>query len=271
MNMSFQYGQHIGNYRLLAELGSGATATVFLGVHAFLLQREVAVKLLHRVYLSSRVERDRLLEEAYMLNMLRHPYILPLVDVGSWEGFPYMVMEYASQGTLKRRLDRYPGHSLTIEEAILILVQIGDALQYAHRQRVIHRDLKPSNILFNTRGEAMLADFGIATILSTVGTTRRGVAGTPAYMAPEQFRGYASPKSDQYALGCLAYELFTGRQPFTATDALAMGFKHVTEQPIPPTYYNPCIPNHIEQAVLKAMAKQRIDRHADVATFIAAL
>jgi serine/threonine protein kinase len=269
--MRFEYGQLVGNYRLIAELGRGVTSTVYLGVHAFLLQREVAVKLLHRVYLSSQVERDCLLEEAYMLDMLRHPHILPLLDAGSWDGFPYLVMEHASQGTLKHRLDRHPGQPLTTEEALSILAQIGDALQYAHQQRVIHRDLKPSNILFNARGEALIADFSIAIILSTVDTTQRGIAGTPAYMAPEQFQGYASPRSDQYALGCLAYELLTGRGPFTAPDPIAMAFKHAMEWPVPPSRYNPNIPRHIELAVLQAMAKQRKERHADVATFIAAL
>ncbi len=269
--MSFHYGQRIGNYRLIAELGNGATGTVYLGVHAFLLQREVAVKLLHGVSLPSRAEQDHLLQEAYMLDMLRHPHILPLLDVGFWNGFPYFVLEYASGGTLKHWLDQHPYCPFAIEEALSILTQIGEALHYAHQQRVIHRDIKPPNILFDARGAPLVADFSIATILSTNDTTQQGAAGTPAYMAPEQFQGYASPKSDQYALGCLAYELLTGRPPFTATNAIAMGFKHMTEWPVLPTNHNPSIPKHIERAVLKAMAKQRKDRHADVASFIMAL
>ncbi len=97
------------------------------------------------------------------------------------------------------------------------------------------------------------------------------VEGTPPYMAPEQFRGEVSKKSDQYALGCIAYELLTGRRPFIASDFFAMGYKHVYEQPIPPTKLNPNLPGYMEQAILKAMAKQREDRYADVSAFIASI
>jgi len=160
---------------------------------------------------------------------------------------------------------------LPIEEAITILTQVGQALQYVHEQNVVHRDLKPENILFNAKGEAILADFGIAKMLATIGIRQGTITGTPPYMAPEQFRGTASEEGDQYALGCIAYELFTGRRPFTAPDMVGMMFKHVTEQPIAPRQLNPQLPVHIEQAILTAMAKEREARHVDVAMFIVAL
>ncbi len=114
------------------------------------------------------------------------------------------------------------------EEAVIILSQVGQALQYAHQQNIIHRDLKPENILFNTRGEAVLADFGIAAVLASARTRQVGFGGTPAYMAPEQFEGIISTKSDEYALGCIAYELLTGRKPFTIPhpSLKAMWFQH---------------------------------------------
>src|SRR5207249_2002146 len=128
---------------------------------------------------------------------------------------------------------------------------IGEALQHAHQQNIIHRDLKPENILFNARGEALLADFGIARMLATAGIRQGTIIGTPPYMSPEQFRGTASKESDQYALGCIAYELFTGQLPFTAPDMVALMFKHIQEAPTAPRQLNPQVPVHIEQAILK--------------------
>src|SRR6266849_169966 len=162
-------------------------------------------------------------------------------------------------------------HTLPVEEALTILAQIGQALQHAHQQNIIHRDLKPENILFNAKGDALLADFGIAIVLATSSVRQVDATGTPAYMAPEQFRGMISKESDQYALGCIAYELFTGHQPFTAPDFVAIGFLHAAEPPLAPTHYNPQLPLHTEQAILKAMAKQRADRYPDIAGFITAL
>jgi len=158
-----------------------------------------------------------------------------------------------------------------VEEALTILTQIGQALQHAHQQNIIHRDLKPENILFNAKGDALLADFGIAIVLATSSVRQVDATGTPAYMAPEQFRGMISKESDQYALGCIAYELFTGHQPFTAPDFVAIGFLHAAEPPLAPTHYNPQLPIHTGQAILKAMAKQRADRYPDIAGFITAL
>ncbi len=158
-----------------------------------------------------------------------------------------------------------------MEEAITILSQIGQALHYAHQQHVIHRDIKPENILFNEKGDALLADFGIATVLTTASAKQTTILGTPSYMAPEQFRGIISSESDQYALGCIAYELLTLRKPFTAPDLVALMFKHVTEHPVPPKQLNPQLPVYVEQAILKALEKERLDRYTDVFSFIKAI
>ncbi|TMC15942.1 MAG: serine/threonine protein kinase, partial [Chloroflexi bacterium] len=254
-------GKSLGNYRITAEIGSGGFGNVFQGQHTILTERTVAIK----------QQRDQFLEEALLLERLKHPHILYIFDAGIHEGFPYLVAEYAPGGSLRDHLNKYAPNSLPIEEALTILSQIGQALHYAHQQNVIHRDLKPANILFNTKGEALLADFGIATTLSTSSITHAAIMGTPPYMAPEQFQGSVSKESDQYALGCIAYELFTGKTPFNATDFFALGFEHLTKQPVAPTQLNPHLPVHIEHAILKALAKQRGDRHADVKTFIMAL
>lgn len=266
-------GKQIGNYRLVTELAHSHYSRVFRGEHIFLPQRIVAIKLLH-AYLSSQEESERFLREARFLAMLKHRYILPVIDVGIDEGLPYLVVEYAQRGSLRDRLQRNSApdpQPLPLDEALMILRQVGQALHYAHQQNIVHRDLKPENILFNNNGEALLADFNIATMLETAITKPVDIIGSPYYMAPEQFEGVVSKRSDQYALACIAYELFTGRRPFNAPNAFALGLKHKSESPNPPTHFNPQLPTYIEQAVLKAMAKERTDRYINVSYFIAAL
>ncbi len=261
----------IGNYRLVKELSSGAFGRVYQGEHVILTNRTVAIKLLHSTHLNSQQERDSFIHEAKLLEQLRHPHILPIIDVGLHDGFPYLVTEYEPNGSLRDRLQQQPTQPFQTEEILTILSQVGQALQHAHQQNIIHRDLKPENILFKSKGEALLADFGISTVYSTLSLQQATIIGTPAYMAPEQFRGLLCKESDEYALGCIAYELFTGHKPFTAPDFIAIGFKHMMEQPVAPRQFNPALPVQVEQAILKAMAKQRTDRYAEVSSFIAAL
>lgn len=262
--------QALGNYHIIAEIGSGSSGRVYQGKHIILTERVAAIKLLHS-HLRTPEEYARFVEEARILERLKHPHILHIFDVGIHEGFPYLVAEYAPHGSLRNHLRKYLPNPMPVEEALTILTQVGRGLYYAHRHNIIHRDLKPENILFNVRGQALLADFGLATTLSTESILHATVIGTPSYMAPEQFQGSVSKESDQYALGCIAYELFTGRAPFTASNHFTMGINHLVKDPIAPTQLNPQLPPHIERAILKAMAKQRADRYADIKAFILAL
>ncbi len=271
-NNSF-IGKLVGNYRIIKELKSGSFGSVFQAKHrVFDDNPVVAIKLLH-AHLSSQQEHEQFLLEARLLNKLKHPHILPVLDAGIQDNMPYIIMEYAPGGSLRERLDKKAGTPLPLDEALTILTQIGQALEHAHQQTIVHCDLKPDNILFNARNEALLADFGIAAMLTTMGTKQIGKGGTPAYMAPEQFESLVSVKSDQYALGCIAYELMTGRKPFIVPNPSiqAMWYQHAQVKPTPPTTLNSHVPTHIEQAILKALAKNRADRHADVATFVSAL
>jgi tetratricopeptide (TPR) repeat protein len=265
-------GKQIGSYRVIKALPSGGYGSVYQGQHLVFPDRPiVAIKVLH-AHLASKQEYERFLQEARFLEKLRHPHILPIIDASMQDGLPCLIAEYASQGSLKERLERQTPKPLPVEEAITILTQVGQALHFAHQQDIVHRDLKPANILFNARGEALLADFGIAVVLEK--TRRIDTIGTPAYMAPEQFDGEISKKSDQYALGCIAYELFTGHRLFDVPENapwIAWAYKHKMEPPIPPRKVNPALPQHIEQAILQAMAKDRASRHADVSAFINAL
>jgi len=272
MNTNKYIGNRIGNYHIISQIASGGFASVFQAKHIHLTERIVAIKLLHNKFLSSKEEQNRFLQEAQLLEKLKHPHILSILDVGINEDLPYIVTEYAINGSLRDRLKQKTQRPLSQQDSLAILSQIGQALQHAHQQKIVHRDLKPENILFNSSGKALLADFGIATVLPTVtiqySTT---IIGSPRYMSPEQFKGIISKESDQYALGCIAYELFTGKMLFDNPDFFALGFKHANETPIAPRELNPQLPIHIELAILKAIAKQRADRYKDISTFIIAL
>ncbi len=266
-------GKQLGSYRLVAEIDSGFYGSVYKGQHLIFEDEPiVAIKVLY-AQLPSSEESDQFIREARLLKKLKHPYILPILDASIQDGVAYVITEYASRGSLRDLIKRQSNRPFPLEEALTLLSQIGQALHHAHQQYIVHRDIKPANVLFNGRGEALLADFGIAAVLGKAGTRQLGQYGTPAYMAPEQFEGFASTKSDQYALGCIAYELVTGRKPFNVEDVLmeAIWYQHAKVDPTPPTQLNPLLPLHIEQAILKAMAKERTNRHADVSAFLAAL
>jgi serine/threonine protein kinase len=207
-------GREIGNYRLLAEINSGSFGRVYRAEHKYISNHMVAIKLLH-TSLGFPTEREQFAQEAQILAMLEHPHILSLLDFGFIERQPYLIARYAAGGSLRDLLQRQT--LLPSEKVMSVLTQVGQALHYAHQRQVIHRDLKPENILFNAQGDALLADFGIATMLATASVQHlKIVSGTPSYMAPEQFQGVISKEGDQYALGCIAYELVTGHRPFSA-------------------------------------------------------
>jgi serine/threonine protein kinase len=268
-----QIGKQVGNYRLLAKINSGSFSSVYQGKHIiFEDEPAVAIKLL-RAVLHSQQERLEFIKEAQLLKKLQHPHILHILDAGFQGGIPYLVTEYAAGGSLRDQLHKYNGQSMPIDEAMTILTQIGEALQYAHQQHIVHRDLKPENILFNDQGNVLLADFGIAVVLASTFTGQVGFSGTPSYMAPEQFEGLASAKSDQYALGCIAYELVTGRRLFNIPNPTleAYWYHHAKIEPVPPTRYNLQLPALSEEAILIALAKERFNRYSDVSTFMEAL
>ena len=261
----------IGNYQIIKEIARGSAGRVYLARHLHLTRRVVAIKLLHVAQLSSQQERRDFLKEASFLDLLEHPYILSIIDVSIHDENPYIVAEYAPNGSLKERIRAIAPSLLLAEEVRKILSQVGQALQYAHERNIVHRDLKPANILFNANEDALLADFSIALKLDEARTQLTDASGTPYYMAPEQFEGIVSKKSDQYGLGCIAYELVTGQRPFNALDWQALAYKHAKEVPIAPSKFNPELPEYVDQAILRALAKDRVDRFEDVITFLAAL
>lgn len=265
-------GREIGNYRIKEEIGGGGFGNIYLAEHVLIQNRVVVIKILRGVYLGSEEERKGFIQEAQILeNLKEHPHILSILDLGIEDGVPYLITAYAEQGSLRDRFKSRHNQPFSVPETLTIVQQVGEALHYAHQRNVVHRDLKPENILFNGKGEALLADFGISTVLSTTSVKHTEVMGTPAYMAPEQFRGQISRRSDQYALACITYEMLCGHRPFGAGDFISLGYKHVTEPPPHIRQFNTTVPLQIEQALLRAMSKERAARFEDIAAFLKAL
>ncbi|GCE13972.1 serine/threonine-protein kinase [Tengunoibacter tsumagoiensis] len=267
-------GRKIGNYRITAPIGAGAFGSVYKGVHVILSSRTVAIKLMHNTNLASEHERESFLQEAQFLELLKHPHILPIYDVGVDEGTPYIIAEFAPNGSLRdlmKHQAQLKQGLFSLEKVLTIISQVGQALDYVHKQNYVHRDLKPENILFDAQNDALIADFGIAVFLESTKTQTVDVIGSPRYMAPEQFEGFVSRRSDQYALACITYELLTGRPPFTGQHAVTIAMAHQTKPPLPPTEINAAVPSYVEQALLRALSKKREDRFPDITSFLTSL
>ena len=249
-----------GRYRLLKRLRRGGMSEVFLALDER-EQQQVALKI---VMNNDADCIKRLQREVAILRALSHPHILPLLGDGISGSSYYMVMPYMQRGNLRERLAQ---GKLTPQEAGIMLHQLTDALTCAHSHDIIHRDIKPSNILLDTddASHIYLADFGIAKMLEQGSDiTRTGfLVGTPEYMAPELAEKPESASSDIYAAGVLLYHALTGRLPFTGETPLAICWKHIKEQPVPPSSLNPNISPALEQVILRAMHKNPRLRFAD--------
>jgi tRNA A-37 threonylcarbamoyl transferase component Bud32/tetratricopeptide (TPR) repeat protein len=249
-----------GHYEFEREIGQGAFATVYLA-RDLKHERKVAVKVLHADP-SSETGELRFIREIRLLARLQHPNILPLHDSGHVEALLYYVMPYVSGETLRDRIDRE--RQLAPGVACNIARDVADALAYAHAQGVIHRDIKPENILLSA-GHPVLADFGIARAIDLAGVrqltrTGRGSPGTPAYMSPEQLMGdkELDGRSDTYSLGCVLFEMLTGKPPFAGKEGFV---KRFTEDPPRPSSVRKDLPPWMDGIVTMALAKDPGDRY----------
>ena len=266
-------GQSIGRYHIIEQLGQGGMAVVYKAFDTR-LEREVAIKLIRRGQFGGDFQEQmlkRFEREAKSLARLDHPNIIPIHDSGEFEGSPYLVMKYINGGTLKL----WTGKPMAYRQAASLLVPVARALEYAHSLNVIHRDVKPANILITAGGQPMLSDFGVAKILEgEEGNTLTGSGvgvGTPEYMAPEQWENRVSAQTDIYALGVVFYELVTGRKPFSA-DTPAAVLRMQLLDPLPrPRLIIPDLPEEVEAALFKALAKQPENRYASMGEFAAVL
>lgn len=263
--------EKVGAYKVESEIARGGTAVVFKGRHEA-LGKPVAIKLLtpamgERFSLAAQGEMSRrLFREALTLARFRHPHIVPVLDAGQTEsGIPYLVMEYVDGEDLARRLKR--GGPMDLKQALGILAQVIEGVDFAHAQGVVHRDLKPGNILIDTLGDAQLVDFGLARDdASGSRLTQSGVAlGTPSYMPPEQARGEREKigtRSDIYSLGAILYEMLTGRAPFEGQRVMEVLYKVCHDEPKPPHTLNPKVSREAEAICAKAMEKDPAKRYA---------
>src|SRR5215469_3908628 len=211
--MSDRVGQQLGNYRLVRLIGRGSFAEVYLGEHLH-LNTQAAIKVLH-AHLTSE-DSERLRTEARTIARLMHPHIVRVFDFGVEDGIPFLVMQYAPDGTLRQRHPK--GSQVPLDTVVSYVKQVAEALHYLHHQKLIHRDVKPENMLLGPQNEVLLTEFGIAIIVqSTRSQQTQEAAGSVTYMAPEQLRGKPRPASDQYALAVVVYEWLTGNPPFTGS------------------------------------------------------
>jgi serine/threonine protein kinase/Flp pilus assembly protein TadD len=258
-------------YDVQREVGRGGMATVFLA-HDRRHGRSVAVKVLHPA-LAVGLGPDRFLREIQIAARLQHPHIVPLYDSGQAGDLLYYVMPYVEGESLRQRLEREG--KLPIEDALAIARAVAAALDYAHRQHVVHRDIKPENVMLH-EGEAVVTDFGIAKAVTAAGQhlTQTGTAvGTPAYMSPEQAAGQAEldGRSDIYSLGAMLYEMLGGTPPFTGPTVQAIVAQLFTE-PVPSLRERrPEVPDWLEAAVERALAKQAAERWDTPSAFAQAL
>lgn len=267
--MALAAGATFGPYRVVAPLGKGGMGAVYK-VYEPGLDRHVALKILPAEFLHEETFAARFAREVKVVARLEHPSIVPIYGAGIEDGLPWMAMRLLPGGTLSSLLEN---GRLTTPRIVAILRGVASGLAYAHAQRIVHRDLKPQNVLLDDSGQVYLADFGLARILegSTTALTRTGmVAGTPQYMAPEQALGQAvDHRADIYALGIIAYEMFTGRVPFTADTPMAVLMKHLQDAvPVEPLA---TVAEPARRAILRAVAKDVGDRWPSAVAFVDAL
>jgi serine/threonine-protein kinase len=272
--MDLAVGTMVGEYRIEGTLGEGGMGKVFAAVHPVIAKR-AAIKVLHPELSTNTEAVERFVQEARSVNQIGHPNI---VDIFAFGTLPdkrcYFVMEWLRGESLRDRIRRYP--PLAMADALSILDTITVALEAAHDKGIVHRDLKPDNVFLvdvkADRPQVKLLDFGIAKLLGNddrrAERTRTGnLLGTPAYISPEQARGYAvDHRTDVYALGAMAFELITGRLPFPADNAADMIAMHLFQQPPSARGFNPDVPPGLESLIGRLLAKDPAHRPTIAAT-----
>jgi serine/threonine protein kinase len=256
-----------GRYRLESKLGSGGMSTVYLALDE-VLDRPVAVKLLHREISEEADQLERFRREARAAARLSHPNLVGVIDAGEDDGRPYIVFEYIEGRTLKRRIQEEGG--LPVDEAVAYAIEIGRGLTAAHARKLVHRDVKPQNVLIDPAGRAKVTDFGIARSLEQKGMTATGrVLGTTDYVSPEQAMGEdVDERSDVYSLGVVLYEMLTGDVPFQAETQVGVAMKHVNE-PMPDVQAKrPEVSAAVASVVDRATTKDQRDRYSSVAQMV---
>jgi serine/threonine protein kinase len=256
-----------GRYRLEAKLGSGGMSTVYLARDQT-LDRQVAVKVMHREMSEQADQLERFRQEARAVAKLSHPNVVSVIDAGEDGGHPYIVFEYVEGETLKQRISR--DGALEPQEAIAYAIEIARGLSVAHARRLVHRDIKPQNILIDAEGRAKLTDFGISRQLEQDGMTATGrVLGTTDYVAPEQAMGRpVDQRSDLYSLGVVLYEMLVGQVPFAADSQVGVAMKHVNEELPDVQRRRPELSAAVALVVERSTAKDPGERYQQVSEMV---
>ena len=255
----------IGKYRILSELGRGAMGVVYLGEDP-LIGRRVAVKTIRFDNIKEQDEienaQKRFMREAVSAGNLSHPNIVTIYEVGEDEGLTFIAMVHFEGERLEDQLAA--GMCYSPEEAIALMTQLADALDYAHSQGVIHRDIKPGNILIDTLGRPHIVDFGIARVQASTMTQTNTVMGTPYYMSPEQVAGRkVDSRADVFALGVVLYEILTGEKPFSGETLTTVLYKIFNERPLPTRSIRADLPEGLDYVISRALAKSPEDRYGN--------
>ena len=265
-------GRVIEHYKILEIIGEGGMARVYKAQDSR-LNRLVAFKIVLPTVKQPDVALKRFEREAKTLAQLNHPNIVKILDYGEYDGWPFLVIEYITGGTLKQIM----GKPIPWKEMIGYVLPVARALQYAHQHDVIHRDIKPANILLEDQGHLMLSDFGIAKAVQesseTADPTGTGLGvGTPDYMAPEQITdNMANPKTDMYSLGLVMYEMICGRKPFTAGTPAGVMVKQVNARLPRLVEYVKDLPLPVEEMIVRTLSKRPEQRFAHMGDLISAL
>jgi serine/threonine-protein kinase len=268
-----------GRYRLDARIGSGGMSTVYRAFDT-VLERQVAIKLMHREIAADADQLERFRREARAVAQLNHPHVVGVIDAGEAPppdeptaleepaAMPYIVFEYVEGETLKDRIRR--AGRLPVPEAVAYAIEIARALQAAHARRIVHRDVKPQNVLIDSEGTAKVTDFGIARSLTEEGLTADGrVLGTTDYVSPEQALGHdVGPQSDLYSLGIVLFEMLTGDVPFHGENQVAVAMKHVREDLPDVQMLRPQVSSALAAVVDTSTAKDLDRRYHDDAELI---
>jgi tRNA A-37 threonylcarbamoyl transferase component Bud32 len=256
-----------GRYKLEAKLGSGGMSTVYLARDTT-LDRQVAVKVMHREMSEQEDQLQRFRQEARAVAKLSHPNVVAVIDAGEDGGHPYIVFEYVEGETLKQRINRVG--ALDPQEALAYAIEIARGLTVAHNRNMVHRDIKPQNVLIDSEGRAKLTDFGISRQLEQEGMTATGrVLGTTDYVAPEQAMGHpVDQRSDVYSLGVVLYEMLLGQVPFHADSQVGVAMKHVNEELPDVQQRRPELSAAAAMVVERATAKDPAQRYQEVGELI---